>query len=192
MRLRSKLRDELELLRRQEHGDVADSDPASRAVDDEVAGDEHVARGRPAPADERADAREQLLVRERPADDVVGTAIEGADTLDRVGRRREDDDRDVAIPGPPRLAAAQAQAELELGEEDDVRPSALRELERLRAACGSEDVEAVVAQLSAEVLPRRWLRFGDEDGARHAATLVRRGASHQMSFVEDHRQAILR
>src|SRR5262245_30542173 len=79
------LRDELELLRRERHGDVAHAHAARRSVDDEVAGDDDVRLRRRAPAQERADAREQLLVGERPADHVVGTAIEGAHALDRVG-----------------------------------------------------------------------------------------------------------
>ena len=41
----------------------------------------------------------------------------------------------VAVPTPPRLATPQAEAELELGDEDDVRPGRLGELERLAPAC---------------------------------------------------------
>ena len=45
VRLRRELRDELELLRRQEHRRVADVDAPRRPVDDEVAGDDDVLGG---------------------------------------------------------------------------------------------------------------------------------------------------
>ncbi len=97
------------------------------------------------PAQQRADSRQQLLVRERAADDVVGTAVEGTHALDGIGRRCEEDHRHVSIPGAPRLPAPQAQAEVELGEENDVGARALRELEGLAPARCAEDVEAVIA-----------------------------------------------
>ena len=60
--------------------------------------------------------------------------------------------------------------------------SALGELERLAPARGAEHVEAVVAQLPAEVLARLGLGLGDEDGARHAPTLARRRGSARCPF----------
>ena len=70
---------------------------------------------------------------------------------------------------PARLAAPEPETELELGEEDEIRPRRLGELERLAATRGAEDVEAVVAQLASEVLARLGLGLGDEDCARHGA-----------------------
>ena len=70
---------------------------------------------------------------------------------------------------PPGLATPEAQAEVELGQEHEIRPCPLHELERLAPPRRAEDVEAVVAQLASEVLARLELWLGDEDGARHAA-----------------------
>ena len=81
---------------------------------------------------------------------------------------REHDDGNVPVPGSSRLATPKPQAQLELGEENDVGPRALGELERLAPAGRAEHVEAVVAELPAEVLARLGLGLGDEDGARHA------------------------
>src|SRR5262249_5836757 len=110
----------------------------------------------------------QLLVRERPANDVVRATVERTHTLDRVRRGGENDDGHVPVPRPAWLAATQAQAEIELGEEHHVGPRALDELERLRAPCRPAHGEPVVAEVSPEVLARLGLRLGDEDGARHA------------------------
>ncbi len=120
-------------------------------------------------AQERADPCEQLLVGERSADDVVGAAVERPHPLDRIRGRREQDHGDVPVPAPPRLAAPEPKAEVELGEQHEIGPCALGELERLAPPRGAEHVEAVVAQLSTEVLARLGLGLGDEDGARHAA-----------------------
>ncbi len=140
-------------------------------------------RRRSAPSQERTNAREQLLVGERAPDDVVGSAVEGAHPLDGIGRGREQDHGDVSIPRPAGLAAAQPEAEVELGEENEVGSRALGELERLRTACGVEDVEAVVAQMSAEVLARLGLGLGDEDGVRHVDDASRARGPRQMSFA---------
>ena len=147
---------------------VPHRDPARAPVDDELAGGEHLGGRRGAAPQERSDAREQLHVRERAADDVVGAAVERAHALDGVRGGREQDHGHVAVPRPPRLAAAKPQAEVELGEEHEVRPRALGELERLAPARRLEHVEAVVAELPVEVLARLGLRLGDEDCARHA------------------------
>jgi len=74
----------------------------------------------------------------------------------------------VPVPRASGLAATEAKTQLELGEQDDVRTGALRELERLAATRRAEDVETVVSELPAEELARLGLGFGDEDGARHA------------------------
>ena len=102
-------------------------------------------------------------------DDVIGAALERTHALDGVRPCGEHDDRNVPIPRPPGLAAPKPQAEVELGEQDDVGTRGLRELERLAAPRGTEDVEAVVAKLPAEKLARLGLRLGDENGTRHAA-----------------------
>ena len=82
-------------------------------------------------------------------------------------------DGDVAIPRPSGLPPAKPKAEIELGEENEVRPNALDQLERFAAACGTEHVEAVVAELAAQVLADLGLGLGDEDGTRHAADASR-------------------
>ncbi len=89
----------------------------------------------------------------------------------------------VAIPASARLAAAQALAEVELPEEHEVGPDALGELERLAPARCVEHVEAVVAELAAEVLARLDLGLCDEERVRHAPTLAASQPRHQMSFA---------
>ena len=181
VRIRGQLGDELELLCRQQHRGFSNADASCRAVDHEIAGDDDVTLGRGAPAEQRADPRKELLVRERPAKDVVGAAVERTNALDRVGGRCEDYDRHVPVPAPAGLAAAKPQTEVELAEEDEIRTSALHELESLAPAGGSENVEIVVAQLPAEV------RVSGSGSATRTAlgmetTLARSFVRHQMSF----------
>ena len=136
-------------------------------IDDELSGDQHLRGRRRAPAQERPDAREQLLVGEGTAHDVVGAAVERPHALDGIGRGREQDHGDVPVPRPSRLAPSKAQAQVELGEQHDVRPDALRELERLAPPSGPEHVEPVVAKVATEILACLRLGLGDQDGARH-------------------------
>ena len=63
-------------------------------------------------------------------------------------------------------------SEVELGEQNDVRTTAFHELERLAPPCRPEHVEPVVAELPSEILACLRLGLGDEDGARHGATLA--------------------
>jgi len=128
VRLRGEARDELELLSRERDHRVAHPDPSRTAVDDQVAGDEHLGGRRRAPPQKRPDPSEQLLVRKRAADDVVRATVERTHALDGIGRRREQDDRNVPVPRPPGLAPAEPKAEVELGEENEIRPDALDEL----------------------------------------------------------------
>src|SRR5262245_56681193 len=141
MRLRGELRDELELLGREQHGRVTDADATRRAVEYEVARDDRVSGGGKPTPKQCADPREELLVRERSSDDVVGAAVERADAFDRVGRRRENDHRNVPVPVSPGLAAPQSQAEVELGNDDEVWARRLGDVERLAPASRSEHVE---------------------------------------------------
>ena len=75
----------------------------------------------------------------------------------------------VAVPRSAWLAATETQAEVELGEQDDVGPDALGELERFASSASAEHVEAVVAQLATEIFASLGFGLGDEDGARHEA-----------------------
>ena len=149
------MREQLELLRRESDDRVAHGDTPCSPVDGQVVRDEHLGGRRPAPSEQRADTSQQLLVGERPSDDVVRSAIESADALDRIGRRREEDDRDVPVPASARLTATEAETEVELGEKHEIGVRALDEIERLASPRGPEHVEAVVAQLSPEVLASR-------------------------------------
>ena len=106
VRLRRELRDELELLRGEQHQRVADVDAPRRPVDDEVARDDDVVGRNGRSPDQCANAREELVVGERAPDDVVGAALERPHALERVGSGREHDHRYVPIPRPPGLATA--------------------------------------------------------------------------------------
>ena len=143
-------------------------DASGSPVDDKLAGGEHLAVRDRGPPKHRSNPREQLFVRERPAEDVVRASVERAHTIDRVRGRRQEDHGDVSIPCPARLAATQPEAELELLEEHEIGSGLLREVEGLARARRAEDVEAVVAQLAAEILARFRLELCDEDCARHA------------------------
>ena len=87
------------------------------------------------------DPRDQLLVVERPRDEVVAAALEGVHAVDRVGPRlAEHDHGHVAVPRAARLALAQHAADLErrrvreAADEHEVGPLALDQLERLAPA----------------------------------------------------------
>jgi len=166
VRLGRELHHELELLRRETDRDVPHQYAARGPVDLEVSGDDHIAAAH-CSSQQGADPRKQLLVRERSADDVVRPAVESANALDRIGRLRDHDDRNISIPGPSGLTTAKPQAQVELAEEDNVRPRSLDELERLAATRCTQHVEPVVAQLLPEILAGVGLGLGDEDGARH-------------------------
>ena len=74
---------------------------------------------------------------ERPRDEVVAAARERTHAIHGVGVRvADDDDRDVREPAESRLVA----------EQHEIRPRARRQLERLGAVVGAEDVETVVAR----------------------------------------------
>jgi len=154
MRLGGQSREEIEFLRRERHGSIANGHTPGASVDHEVAGDQHLGRRGRAPAQERADARQQLLVRERPPHHVVRAAIEGTHALDEIRRGSEQDHRHVPVPRPSGLSAAEAQAEVELGEENEIRTCTLREVERLASARRAEHVEPVVLELAPEVFAR--------------------------------------
>ena len=168
---------ELELLRRENHERVAHRDPPRPLVDNEIAGDQHVGGGSGASPQESADAREELLVRERPAHDVVGSSIESANAFDGIRRGCEENHGDISIPGPPRLPAPKSEAEIELREQDDVGSCSFGKLERFAPPRCAEDVEAVVAELPSQVLARLELGLGDKDSAWHDADASPNGAA---------------
>ena len=120
-------------------------------------------------AQHRVDTRHQLLVVERPRDEVVATAREGVHSVDGVGPGlAEHDHRHVAIPRAPGLALPQHAAHLErrrIGQaahEHEVGPLALHELQRFPARIGSQDREAVARQMPLQELPRPGLGLGEE------------------------------
>jgi len=169
IRLDGEARKELELLRRENHERVADRDPPRPFVDNEVAGDQHVGGADRTSAQKRSNSSEELVVCERPAHDVVGSSIESANAFEGIRRGCEQDHGHISIPGPPRLPAPKSEAEIELREQDDVRSGSFGKLERFAPPRCAEDVEAVVAQLSAQILARLGLGLGDEDSAWHDA-----------------------
>ena len=150
------------------------TDDAPRSpVDDELSCDQHLRGRRRAPSQECTNAREQLFVGEGAADDVVGAAVERTHALDRIRRGREQDDGNVPVPCTTRFPPPQPQAQVELGEQHDIRANALGELERLAPPRRPEHVEAVVAEVATEILACLGLRLCDQDGTRHAADASR-------------------
>ena len=90
-------------------------------------------------------AGEQLLVVERPHEEVVATAVERAHAVDRIRLRlAQDDHRHVAVP------CAELVQCVRVPEQDEVR---LRLL--------VDDLEAVVSQMTFEERPRVELRLGE-------------------------------
>ena len=83
-------------------------------VDDDRAGLDDLRLAERGPAEERPDAGTQLDI-EVARDDVVGAALEPADADDRVRvRLGEQDQRDVPVPAPTRLAGPDPPAQLRL------------------------------------------------------------------------------
>ena len=98
-------------------------------------------------------------------------------------RLGQDDHRHIPVPRPPRLARAEAPAEIGLAGDDEVWQHALREVEGAGGPRRFEHREAVRAQLALEVLPRPPLVLCEENGVRgHAPTLEPRRTRGQMSF----------
>src|SRR4051812_2686417 len=115
------------------------------------------------PAQHGADTRCELVGMERLGDVVVGTEVEA---LRLVGRRtlgRQQDDRD----GAPLPELAHDLDPVEVGhhdvEQDDVRPDLLGLLERLFAAVGGDDAEALFAEGDRDELRDSGFVVGDED-----------------------------
>src|SRR5438105_4029198 len=161
-RIGGELQEQLVLLRGQVDPPAADRDAAGRPVDLDRADADEVGDGRRRPPQDRPDAREQLVVEERPAEEVVGAALERPSAVDRIRLgSAEDDERHLAAP---RAALLERRG---VAEEDQIRPGPLRELERLAARGGAEHVEAVVGEVALEEASRRGLRLGDEDCIRH-------------------------
>ena len=162
-RLLGQLREELELLRREQQAAAGDQDTPGRPVDADLPRLEHVALLRRCPPEHGPDPRTQLLVCERPVDVVVGAALERAGAVDGVRRlAAQQDHRDVAIPRAARHAVAQARAELQLGDEDEVGAHALGQVEDLARVAGAEHVEPVVGELALEEAAGLGLGFGDD------------------------------
>ncbi len=141
------------------------ADAARALVDDDLARLEHVAVWAHRAPQHRADSREQLVVDERLRHVVVAAAVERAHAIDRIGvGLAHQDQRDVAVPGAAGLALAQASAELEAcgvrergAHEDEIRPRALGELERLAARACAHDLESILREMTLEEPTRRVL-----------------------------------
>ena len=100
---------------------------------------------------------------------VVGAALKRADTIDGVRPLGpEHDHRHLPVPRPPRLAGTKASAEVELGNEDEIRKPPLGEVERLAAEARVQDLEAVRDELPLEVVARLGLGVGEEHGAQRS------------------------
>ena len=152
-------------------------------VDREVADLDQVRARWRRPSQHRSDAGQQLVVDDGPRQVVVRAALERAHPVDGVRLlRTEHDHRDIAVPGPARLALAEARAEVELGADDEVGTRPLGERERLAAERGLEHVEAVTRQLALEVSPRGGLRLGEQQRGCHASKLATGFRSRKMSF----------
>ena len=79
--------------------------------------------------------------------------------------------RNVPIPCAAWLAAPKTKAELELGEQHEVRARTLGQLERFAPPRGTEDVETIVSKLPPEIFSGLRLQLGDEDCARPLAAI---------------------
>jgi hypothetical protein len=96
---------------------------------------------------------------------VVAATREGSHPVDRIGLGApEDDDRYVAVPRPPRLTLAEAPADVEIVEEDEVGTSPLGQLERRVALLDANHFEAVIGQMTLEERGNARLRVGDKEG----------------------------
>src|SRR4029453_10467636 len=94
----------------------------------------------------------------------------------------EHDHRDIAVPGPPRLARSQGRRAEAVGAHDEGGARPLRECEPLAAERGLEHVEAVTRQLTLEITPGGGLRLGEQQRGCHASKLATRFRSRKMSF----------
>src|SRR5919199_2043784 len=161
-RLRRKLERQLVLLRRQVDALAADRDATGRPVDLERADVDEVRNDRRRPPQDGSDARQQLVIQERPAEEVVGSALERPSAVDGIGLGSADhDERHLARP---RAAFLERRG---IAEQDEIRARPLRERKRLVALRCAEDVEAVVREMALEKAAGRGLRLGDEDRIRH-------------------------
>ena len=98
---------QLELLRGKRDREAVDGDSTRRAVEGDGPGRESLPQFRLRPPEHRVDPRDELLVVERPRDEVVAAALERLHPVDGVRARfAEDDHRDVLVPRPARHALA--------------------------------------------------------------------------------------
>ena len=168
------------------HGDAVEAHLARTPIDHELADLEHLGRPGTGPSQHGADTGEQLRVH-LALGDVVRPALEGAHALDRVGvRRREHDHRHVAVPAPPGLTLTEPRAQLGLAREHDVGPRALGDVERLRAPARLDDVEAVRAQVPAQIARLVRVGVGEEERCSHGTPRLEPAPRrHQLSFAAD-------
>jgi hypothetical protein len=151
-RIRQQLQQELVLLPRERDGGVADGDAPGRKVRRDRPGAPHLVRGRRGAAEHGADAGQQLLVRERPHEEVVAPALERPHAVDRIGLRlSEHDHGDVAVPCPI-----------------FVERGAVPEQDEVRSRLAVDDLKPVAPQMPLEVTARTRLRFGEQERGGHA------------------------
>src|SRR3954466_14395695 len=115
------------------------------------------------------DPRDQLLVAERPRDEVVASALERVHTVDLIRSRLvQVHHRDIAVPAAARLALAQSPADVEAGGileragEHEGRAHALGKVESQLLRRSAEDLEAVARQVTLEELLSSRLGLGEE------------------------------
>jgi hypothetical protein len=76
------------------------------------------------------------------------------------------------VPRTTGLALPEPEAELELGEEDEIRTQALRQVERLAGGDRRHNLEAVLDELPLEEPTGRALGLGDDEGGCHSPTVA--------------------
>jgi len=170
-RLAGELRQELELLSRQQDTPSGDSDAAGHPVHVDLPGLQHVAVRRACPAQHSTNAGEQFRVVEGPADVVVTTPVEGADAVDCIRLRLAEHDHGHApVPRAAGLPLAEPAADLESrSQQDEIGPRAFGEVEGSITIARSHDFEAVVAQVALQERSGRLFGLGEEKRCRHGA-----------------------
>src|SRR5919204_1031200 len=147
LRVGHQLDEQLVLLAGESGRSAVDRDAPRCPVELDRPGLDDGVRGRRRPSQDGADPGEQLLVLERPSQEVVAAAFERPDAVDRIRVRiAEDDDRDVAEPTAAFVERRRS------AEQDEIGPGVV-----------VDETEAVTRQVPDE----RRLGLEDEECIRH-------------------------
>src|SRR5262249_30106714 len=105
---------------------------------------------------------------------VVCTAFEGANAIDQgiTLLPAEQDHGNIPIPRAAGLALPEPKAELELGEEDEIRAQALGQADRLAGCNRRRNLETVLDEMPLEEPTGRALGLGDDQGGCHSPTVA--------------------